>query len=393
MVNAEPATTLDGMVALEHDGGGKATRLALYRDGVELSRTWIVPYTLRIGRATVRMDGIGGVATPEEHRNQGYSRQVLSAAVERMKAGDAHLTALYGIPDYYPRWGYATAAHEGGIRITRLDRDAALPEGMAFRRATAADIPAIRAIYARETRDIVGSAVRPDDDTVWQELATSIAGEEDECRVIVDETGAVQAYAWMAAFIWWIQNMRRDHPDGLHIGEAFALTPRSADGLLAGVRQWAVEAGKAHVDLHQPASGALGMAARLQDTAMLAITFRDAQFMARSTGTRALVKALEPELRARWLGARAGWQGPLQLVADGEAASLRLTNDALDVAEDAPGDAVSVELSPGDLARLALGSFPPRDLLGRIGIEAEIVDVLSVLFPERGPYIYPADRF
>lgn len=375
-----------------------ASTLWLVVDGEKVSRTGIIPYTLRIGRATVRMDGIGGVATPEEHRNNGYSRRVLAEAVERMKAGDALLTSLYGIPHYYPRWGYATAAHEGGIRLTRLDADTTMPEGLRLRPAQAGDLPRIRTLYADGTRTLVGAAVRDDDGLVWTELATAIAEGRDECRVVVDETDEVLAYAWTASFIWWMKNMNRDDPDGFHIGEAFAMTPRAADALLAGLRAWAAEAGKAHADLHQPAVGALGMAARLQDTAMLAVTFRDAQFMARSTGTAALIAALEEELRDRWLGSRLGWSGILRIVADGEAAAIALTPETLDVlpegsAPEGLSDAIEVELTPGELARLVLGSFPPLDLLDRIGVARDIADVLAVLFPERRPYIYPADRF
>lgn len=393
MVEPGTGTQLDGIVVQPNDLG-RASRLSLYRDGDELSRTWIVPYTLRIGSATVRMDGIGGVATPEEHRNQGYSRQVLTAAVEHMKAGDAVLTALYGIPHYYPRWGYATAAHEGGIRLTRLDADNTILPGLRIRAAHAGDMPRIRTLYDDGTRTLVGAVVRDDDDPVWAELGKAIAAGADECRVVVDDTDEVLAYAWMASFVWWMQNKTRDEPDGLHIGEAFAMTPRAADALLAGIRQWAVETGKAHADLHQPAVGALGMAARLQDTAMLTLTFRDAQFMARSTGTADLLVALEGELSDRWLAARLGWSGTLRIVADDEAAVIVLTPETLSVLPDgASDDAVDVELTPGELARLALGSFPPLDLLDRSGVARDIADVLAVLFPERQPYLYPGDRF
>lgn len=397
----EPGTGqhLDGIVVQPNDVG-KAARLSLYRGGEELSRTWIVPLTVRIGRATVRMDGIGGVATPEDHRNQGYSRQVLTAAVEHMKAGDAALTALYGIPHYYPRWGYATAAHEHIVRLRRLDADNVLHEGLRMRAATRADLARIRTIYDDATRTLVGPVVREADGPVWRELATAIGEGRDACRVVVDDTDEVLAYAWTAAFIWWMENAVRNDPDGLHIGEAFALTPRAADALLAGLRGWTAEAGKAHIDLHQPPIGALGMAARLQDTETRTVTFRDAEFMARSVGTRALIAALEEELRDRWRASRLGWRGTLRIVADDEAVNVALGPDALALLPArASGSAVDadvgaeVALTPGELARLALGSFPPLDLLDRIGVARDIADVLAVLFPERQPYLYPADRF
>lgn len=383
--------TLDGIVAVPNDEGGKATKLSLYRDGEELSRTWIVPYTLRVGATTVRMDGIGGVGTPEEYRNKGYSRQVLTAAVEYMKAGDALLTTLYGIPDYYPRWGYATAGHEGGVRLTRLEIDNVLPEGYSIRPVTEADLPAIRAIYASETKGIVGSALRDEDDTVWRELRKAIAEGRDECRVVISDD-AVVAYAWTASFIWWMQKKQREQPEALNIGEAFAVNPEAADALLAALRQWAVELDRPFADIHQPPVGTLGLAMRLQDTVEMTVTFKDGQFMARSTGTLALLAALQPELSRRWRETRTDWRGTVRILTDGEMVDLVLADDVAVVSP--VGKAVlMVELSPGDLARLALGSYPPLDLLARIGVLDAAVGPLVALFPERRPYLFPADRF
>ncbi|MGB3329384.1 MAG: GNAT family N-acetyltransferase [Thermomicrobiales bacterium] len=394
MSEQAPDGVRNGIVALPNADGGKATRLALYRDNEELSETWIVPYVLRIGAATVRMDGIGGVATPEEHRNKGYSRKVLTAAVEYMKAGDAHLTALYGIPHYYPRWGYATAAHEERTRLVKLDADNVVADGFQVRPATAADLDRIRMLYRDGTRTLVGAAVRADDDTAWQELGKGIETDSGECRVVGDETDEVLAYAWQPRYNWWMGKCEREDPQGLHIGEAFAMTPRAADALLAGLRGWATETGKTHVDLHQPSAGALGMAVRLQDTETLTQTARDAEFMARSVGTASLVSALEPELRQRWLAVRPGWTGTLKLMVDGEAVGIALSADDLVVGDAGErADMIDVDLVPGDLARLVLGTFPPHDLLDRIGVARDVADVLAVLFPERHPYIYPADRF
>lgn len=384
-------TELNGIVAVPNDDGGTATKLLLYRDGEELSRLWIVPYTLRIGDATVRMDGIGGVGTPEEHRNKGYSRQVLTAAIDHMKAGDAALTTLYGIPDYYPRWGYETAGHEGGVRLTRLDMDNVLPDGYAMRAATGDDLAAIRAIYNVETADVVGAAVREGDDKAWRALQGAIAEGRDECRVVV-HGGKVVAYAWTANFIWWMQNKQREQPTALNVGEAFASDPVAADALLAGLRQWAEERGSSSVDLHQPAVGALGLAMRLQDTVGMTITFKDAQFMARSTGTHTLLKALEPELSRRWQERQAFWSGTVRIESDGEAVDL-VVGDGVSVASSGGEADHVVALSPGNLARLALGSYPPDDLLARIGVIGEVAAVLATLFPERTPYLYPADRF
>ena len=55
--------------------------------------------------------------------------------------------------------------------------------------------------------------------------------------------------------------------------------------------------------------------------------------------------------------------------------------------------AAAVPLSAGDVARLAFGSFDPREVLARAGIGGPQAEALAVLFPQGFPYIYPADRF
>src|SRR3954469_12901323 len=89
-----------------------ATELVLELDGQKASRVVIVPMLMRLGAAVVRMDGIGGVETEEEHRNRGYSRRVMETAVEMMRAGDAALSTLFGIEDFYHKFGYATTGAE-----------------------------------------------------------------------------------------------------------------------------------------------------------------------------------------------------------------------------------------------------------------------------------------
>ena len=109
-----------------------------------VSWLWIVPFTLHIGKATVRMDGIGGVNTEEDCRHRGYSRRVLEATVARMKQGDAALSMLYGIPHFYPKFGYTTAGPDHFISLSRVTEATSLPGGWRVRPFTPADMPVVR---------------------------------------------------------------------------------------------------------------------------------------------------------------------------------------------------------------------------------------------------------
>src|SRR5437762_9903748 len=94
----------------------------LLLEGRPISTCAIIPLTLRIGVATVRMDGIGMVGTLQEYRGRGYARRMLTAAVAQMAAGDAALTMLYGIPNFYPQFGYTTAGPEYTLSVPLTGR-------------------------------------------------------------------------------------------------------------------------------------------------------------------------------------------------------------------------------------------------------------------------------
>src|SRR5438552_11400068 len=157
MTTVEPSPEPQLTFRAEPDG---STRVDLMSGDRSISWLWIVPLTIRIGKAAVRMDGIGGVNTREEFRRRGYSRRVLEASVERMRQGDAALSMLYGIPNFYPKFGYATVGPDHSISLTRVTDPSPLPAGWQVRPFAPADLPAVRDLYDHGTAGGVGPAVR-----------------------------------------------------------------------------------------------------------------------------------------------------------------------------------------------------------------------------------------
>lgn len=374
-----------------------STTVELAVDDELVSRATIIPMTIRIGAATVRMDGIGGVATNDAHRRRGYSRRVLEYAVEAMKRGDASLTTLYGIEQFYPKFGYATVGGEATIRLLSLDDDRDLPEGCQTRSGRLPDLPRLKTLYADGTRDAVGALVRPDDGVGWRQMEASLGSGTDECIVVTDEADEVVGYAWRAPGCWWMQQWAKRDPEVFKIAEAFAVSPRSADALLAACRQWAAAHGAEQAELALPGTEVLGMTAALQFTVIGVQHARDAQFMGRSIGVHDLMTALQPELERRWQAARAGWTGILELRTGEDAVGITLGDEDVSIApvsesEDG-GNSLVIESSPGNVARLVFGSFDPAELLARSGTSPDAIAVMSILFPKRHPHICPADRF
>jgi predicted acetyltransferase len=77
-----------------------------------VSHLWINDRTMRIGSARLRIGGIGGVGTDRKHRNRGYSKLCMEAATELMSLKGYDLAFLFGIRDFYDKYGYITCMPE-----------------------------------------------------------------------------------------------------------------------------------------------------------------------------------------------------------------------------------------------------------------------------------------
>src|SRR5215211_6174231 len=407
------------IVIVNHPSGTSDVVLQLH--GRQISRVVIVPMVMRIGAAVVRMDGIGGVGTEEEFRNRGYSRRVMETAIEEIRRGDAALSTLFGIEDFYRKFGYETTGPEYTVILPLADAAAptrSLPRGWCFRPLTADDMPAVKWLYHANTRRATGALVRHDagDDpsqTAW--LATvnpdarkiglrawnklqAIAAEsgEDACRVLVDEQGRIAAYAWYGAN-WWMGVRRRDLPGAFHIAEAMARDAEAADALLLACGTWGHEARSDcdSIALAIPPEGLLAWGAAYEGGQMRAVYTRGGNFMGRVLDVSRLLSQLLPQLAARMRSARLPFQGRLTFRTEEGESSIVITADDVLVDGDANGEGLLVELPQTALARLCLGGFDPGDVLARLPNrpDREVEAVLRVLFPQRMPHIYPMDRF
>lgn len=374
-------------------GADGVTRAELVVDGMVVSRLQIVPFTLRLGRATLRMDGIGGVETDRQHRRHGYARRLLEATVAHMRGGEAALSMLYGIRDFYTRFGYATAGPDHFIYLTRLDEPATLPPGWTVRPARAGDVPAIQRLYAAQTADAVGAAARDAGAPAWRDLREALAGRADDaCRVVVDAGGNAGGYLWKAKQHWYVRLLERERADDFVVGEAMAENETAAAAVLAACRQWGAEASAGRerpyrrVALAQPAEGPLADEARVQDATVAERYARCGGSMARVVDAGRLVASLEPELRGRVEEAGVRFRGTLRIETEAGAATFAV----------APGgETATVRLPQAALARLALGAYPPAAVLARLDSppDAPLWPVLEALFPRRHAHMYLPDRY
>jgi hypothetical protein len=391
-------------IVIRPDPEGGETQVSLMVDGKRVSWLSIVPFTLHIGAASVRMDGIGGVGTDPHQRHRGYSRRVLEAAVAHMRKGDGALSMLYGIPDFYPKFGYATAGPDYLVILTDLERDSALPTGWTVRDFVRADLPAMQALYTQCTRRAVGTAVRSAEGGVWSHLTGE--GEDDEpdaCRVILGPDRQLHGYVWRARWCWYIKHkLETDFREALVLGEVMADGPLAADAVIAASRQWAQAVSEQRkvkqVVLAFPPEGALAASAMRQYARFQQNYSACGSSMARVLDVTRLLHSLAPELYARLQTNRSGFVGAIVFETDMGASTLRIASDGVTVedgASDTTGETLRVVLPQTELARLALGAFPPDDLLSRLlqPPSQTAIALLTMLFPLRFPHMHLPDRY
>src|SRR5687767_14302525 len=116
----------------------------LVQDTTPVSQLYITPLTLTIGVARVRVAGIGGVWTDERQRLHGYARRLLEHTLARLLAAaaascpagqpdPAPLAILWGIANFYEKFGFTQAAPDALVYLTDLPTSDPLPAGWTVR--------------------------------------------------------------------------------------------------------------------------------------------------------------------------------------------------------------------------------------------------------------------
>ena len=157
------------------------------------------PLAWQVGATTLRVSGIGGVATHPRHRGSGLMSAVVSRCVAEAQAAGCHLSWLDGLRRRYRHFGYERCGTELGFRLAARDFAAAGidPAGLRFRRLQEGDglLDEAQRLHARqEVRWRRAPAEFLTICTSWNaELYAALDGDEfagyliagrDPCRVV-----------------------------------------------------------------------------------------------------------------------------------------------------------------------------------------------------------------
>ncbi|HEU5315335.1 MAG TPA: GNAT family N-acetyltransferase, partial [Chloroflexota bacterium] len=153
--------------------------LALHEGERKVASLEVGRYAMRLCGGEVTMGGVAGVVTHPAHRQKGLGATMMRAAVARMREERYPLSILFGVPDFYHRFGYVPVLPTYTLTVATRTLERLVDGGVdagggvgggsgngargapaRVRAATAEDGPALTALYERANAARTGTLRR-----------------------------------------------------------------------------------------------------------------------------------------------------------------------------------------------------------------------------------------
>ncbi len=351
-------------------------------DGRIVSHVSIIEKRMRIGRGLVKVAGIGDVFTHPEHRGQSYSRLLMEDALKYMREHDYPLSMLYGIPDYYHKFGYieAMGTYSAFLQVKHLE---GLEVKRVLRPGEEKDVPRLNALYNEAYGHKTGAMQRLE--AHWYKVLGPRS-----VTVIQDDLGEIAGYA--------VTPPKRSGE--LYLSEAVVEDPDEARSLLGHFGRQAREGYQSELELRMAPDHPLVQYAQMLGGRFVTRLYSEGegQAMLRTVHLLRVLEEIRDELEQR-LAASAFQKATtgVNLVTDeaGEA-SLELEGGRIRLSPQANARRPTLEIPQNLLTRTLLGYWTVDQLRmrhPRLAISPEVAELLRVLFPRQFPLTCEADSF
>ncbi|KPK85705.1 MAG: hypothetical protein AMJ81_03105 [Phycisphaerae bacterium SM23_33] len=352
-------------------------------DGRLVGHVGIWRYRMRVGGARLLTGGIGAVGTHADYRRRGVAAACMRAVMQAMAGAGYHYSMLFGLRNFYHRWGFAQAWPN--TRLLAKVED--LPDEKL--RFTLREVPltealcgrgAVMRIYNREHAARTGTAKRP--------IYTRKGGQwlNAECRTLSDAAGRVRGYL-----------ITHKAGDDLQVCEVGGLGPTCGVGqVLAAIRRLAARAGCRRVCTSQMAYNHLLCQALRGCTCSVEMHHtRSGGAMGAVVSLRGCLEAMAGELTERLRrSALKKFRGTLAMEGAGEKVALAISNGSIRVAAAKVRTANRI-LAGQEIARLLIGSEAPSVLAAQsqVSLHGAATELAEVLFPQQWPMLNQLDHY
>jgi len=370
-----PDRPLDRDIVVEEHGPRR--RLILLVAGRPVSSTNICDLQQNFGTRRLRLGGIAGVHTVAEHRLKGYSRRVMVNSLRYMWRAGYDMALLFGIPAFYPKFGYAPVLPDVRFVLSVGDLAHFRSSGYRFVGFSQKYLKAVLGMYHRNNAARTGPIYR--DAGTWRPFRRGIRwGVRAVCRIILDKRDKPAGYFVYDA-----------HAEGARIVEVGFVSPDVFPAILAASVRLARRRGDDRIRFQLPEDSAL-MAFCKPFALEKHIRYRaDGGAMARMINVRSTLNKLGPMLADRVTGT-----GSITIRTNLDGVSLAWSKGAMRISPPKRGG-LQARLPQWALAQLLYGYQGAPALAASAILKAsrQSVDTLARLFPPGPHYYYKVDSF
>lgn len=361
------------------------TRVA-YLDDALAGGLRLITVRMRIGRARLKVGGIGWVSTAPKFRNRGVCRALLADAHAYMQAHGYHACLLFGVPDLYHRFGYEVAVNDYTIQMDTAAVNVGELSLTTVRPIRHADIPALRRLHNAQEMEASCSLVRTAGD--WENQfrhAPSVTPWGPNWQAAF---GMETARGGLAAYA-----MPQATPEAVHFIEVGA-GPAVCGTLLRACVAYARSNGHEHMIFHTPPDHPFSRFLRGYDSRHTTEYFRNREGMLWLADVASTIRAMVPEWEHRLAQHFPGLPPfGVTLTVGQEDYPVVFDGRTVQCAGRLPKNRVAVD--GGLLARLLTGHVSGAEVLemqrGKISDSARTL--FTTIFPRRDPFVWPIDHF
>ena len=352
-------------------------RVQLTADGKVASWLTIFDYQQRVGGALLRLGAIAGVGTDDHYRFRGLSRRVIVNALRWMRQQGFDVTMLFGIPSFYPKFGFTPVLPNVSASIAVRDAEDVVPTGYRIVNYEKELHDAnLLAMYHANNARRTGTILR--DPAAWSPRHGSGWNTKSLWKLVLDRRGRPAGYfahdsAYPAVTL-------------LEVGFA---TPAIFPDVLRFVAEMALAQRVEKIAIALPEDHEFIAFCKPLGISVEQRYRRDGGAMVRMIYAASTLRKLAPVIGPRLKG-----KGRLTLITNSETVSLSWSGKQLAVA-DGPGDGANVSLPQWALAQMIYGYRKPSALAGEgvIKAPARALAILERIFPLQAQYFYSVDEF
>ena len=345
-------------------------------------------YQMRFGSAQLKLGGICAVGTREEHRNKGYSRRVMEHTTEFMAENGFDVAMLFGIPDFYHKFGYATVLPETWVEFDTTDVQTDVSTYQ-IRKFEMEDAPQVLALYAANNAERTGTLVRDP----WKGfMMPGGFGMDADPFVVLNEVGEVIGY-FVCGALDVIRNMMEENCILCDIGFRDRTVFESVVRFFADS---ADHAGVSRIRCSIPADHPFAIFCRRYGCRTYTYNPKNQLGMMRIINQSSTLRRITGELKKRLQRSTqlSQWSGKILISSDLGQDCLRINRGSVAHA-DGHSNAFHLEIPQDKLIQLMMGRRSIEDLAVErdVSVSGEIIPVLETFFPLGHPHVWWSDRF